>query len=174
MKKLSPKQERFRQEYLIDLNATQAAIRAGYSKKTARSIGQRLLTNVDIQKEIQKFMKKREKRTQITQDRVLEELYYLGFSNIQDYIKASTDGFIVFKCMDEIPEEKARAIEAIKVCVKEGKIEFKLHSKTKTIEMIGRHLGMFTDNLNVRGTIKHLLSMADLKKSLEGFEENAD
>lgn len=154
---LNPKQKTFCAEYLIDLNCTKAAERAKYSKKTARSIGQRLLTNVDVQKEIQRLMKEREKRTEITQDRVLEELAILGYSNIKDYIAASTKGFIVFKDMDKITEKEARAIESIKVNVKEGRIEFKLHSKTKTIEMIGRHLGMFVDKFDVGDELKKIL-----------------
>jgi len=144
--KLTPKQKAFCNEYLIDLNATQAAIRAGYSKKTAKTIGAQNLSKLNLQEVIQELMKKREKRTEITQDRVLEELACLGFSNIKDYVSASTaKGFIAFKDIEKISDEKARAIEAIKVNYKEGKIEFKLHSKTKTLDMIGRHLGMFKD-----------------------------
>ena len=69
---LKPKQQRFADEYLVDLNATQAAIRAGYSKKTARSQGERLLTNVDVAAAIQAAQQKRSERVQITQDSVLE------------------------------------------------------------------------------------------------------
>lgn len=145
--KLTPKQKRFCAEYIINLNATQAAIKAGYSQKTARSIGQRLLTNVDIERAIQKEMEKREERTEITQDRVLEELGILGFSNIKDYMEheASDKKFIMFKDINKIPDDKARAIEAIKVNYEKGTIEFKLHSKAKALEMICRHLGMFED-----------------------------
>lgn len=71
MSKLTEKQKKFVDEYLIDLNATQAAIRAGYSKKTARSIGQRLLTKVDIQKYMQKEQKELQERTSIRQEDVL-------------------------------------------------------------------------------------------------------
>ncbi|MDG6310861.1 terminase small subunit, partial [Glaesserella parasuis] len=72
--KLTDKQQRFVEEYLIDLNATQAAIRAGYSEKTARSIGQRLLTFVDIQEAIQEAQNKRAERVNVTQDDVLKGL----------------------------------------------------------------------------------------------------
>ena len=151
---LTDQNKRFGEEYIIDLHITNAAIRAKYSKKTAYSIGQRLLKNVEMQEYIQNLMKERSERTNITQDKVLEELFHLGFSNIKNYIKASTDGFIVFKDIDQISEEDARAIEAIKVNVKEGKIEFKLHSKTKTIEMMGRHLGMFLDKTEHSGKVE--------------------
>lgn len=71
---LTPKQERFVQEYLVDLNATQAAIRAGYSAKTASRIGPELLVKTCISEAIQKAMKKREKRTEVTQDYVITKL----------------------------------------------------------------------------------------------------
>lgn len=156
---LNPKQKMFCKEYLTDLNATQAAIRAGYSKKTARFIATENLTKPNIQEEIQRLMKEREKRTEITQDRVLEELAILGYSNIKDYVvkDAATKGFVIFKDIDKITDEQARAIEAIKVNYKEGRIEFKLHSKTKTIEMMGKHLGMFVDKFDIGDELKKLL-----------------
>lgn len=81
---LNEKQRRFAEEYIVDLNATQAAIRAGYSPKTARSIGWRLLTNVDIQEAIQAGKAKQSKRTQITADRVLEEFASVAFKEAGD------------------------------------------------------------------------------------------
>jgi phage terminase small subunit len=72
---LTPKQERFVAEYLIDLNATQAAIRSGYSEKTARSQGQRMLTNVDIVAAVAGAQGDRTERTNITQDYVLESIF---------------------------------------------------------------------------------------------------
>ena len=74
MPKLTAKQERFVAEYLIDLNATQAAIRAGYSEKTARSQGQRMLTNVDVANAIAAGQAERSERTEITQDYVLTSI----------------------------------------------------------------------------------------------------
>jgi phage terminase small subunit len=71
---LTPKQQLFCDEYLIDLNATQAAIRAGYSAKTAYSIGERLLRNVEIQEVLQELKKERHERTKINADYVLQRL----------------------------------------------------------------------------------------------------
>ena len=85
---LNAKKNRFVEEYPVDLNATQAAIRAGYSKKTAYSIGQRLLKDVEIQEAIQKAMKDRSKRTGITQDKVVEELGKVAFAEAHDYADA--------------------------------------------------------------------------------------
>jgi len=174
MRLKNAKHERFCQEYIIDLNITRAAKDASFSKKTARTIGSKLLTRIDIQDRIAELMEERAKRTEITQDRVLEELACLGHSNIKKYIKHAATGFIQFKDIDNISEEDARAIESIKVNYKEGKIEFKLHSKTRTLEMICRHLGMFTEEIKHSGEIKHILSLAILKNSLKKYKENAD
>ena len=81
---MTRRQKLFVKEYLKDLNATQAAIRAGYSERTAGSLGQRLLKNVEIQKAIQKAMKKRERNTEITAERVLKEIAAIAFAPIDD------------------------------------------------------------------------------------------
>jgi len=153
MKLKNDQHERFCQEYLFDLNQTKAAERAEYSKKTAAQQASRLLRNVKIQERIAELKAIRSERTKISQDRALMELGCLGHSNIKNYIKHAADGFIQFKDIDKISDEDAKAIEAIKVNYKEGKVEFKLHSKTKTLEMIGRHLGMFTDKIEHSGVI---------------------
>ena len=85
---LTAKQERFVQEYLVDLNATQAAIRAGYSVRTARAIGQENLTKPDIQAAIQAALRDRQTRTEITQDTVVEELAKIGLAEAHDYSDA--------------------------------------------------------------------------------------
>ena len=81
---LTEKQKLFVQEYLVDLNATQAAIRAGYKEKAARSVGAENLTKPDIQKAIQSAIKERQDRTGITQDRVLKELGKVAFADAND------------------------------------------------------------------------------------------
>ena len=90
MAKLTAKQKRFCDEYLIDLNATQAAIRAGYSPKTACEQASRLLANVKVQDEIAIEMAERSKRTGINQDRVLMEIAKMAFVNIDDVIDLDT------------------------------------------------------------------------------------
>ena len=81
-KGLMPMQALFAQEYVVDFNATKAAVRAGYSEKTARSQGQRLLTNVDIQAAVSEAIKARMARTFITQDRILLELAAAAFADM--------------------------------------------------------------------------------------------
>jgi len=147
---LTPKQQRFVEEYLIDLNATQAATRAGYSDKTARKIGNENLTKPDIQGEIQKRMKDREKRTGVTQDKVLKELATIGFADVTDYVRIEA-GQVKIKSTADIPKDKIGAIAGIK----EGAngIEVKLNDKGKALELLGRHLGMFKDKMELSGDV---------------------
>jgi len=154
---LTPKQKRFVDEYLIDLNATQAAIRAKYSKKTAQEQGARLLSNVMVQAAVQRRMKDRESRTEITQDMVLKELARIGFSDIRKIVKwGETEirvadgedgemmpfhGLALF-CSDQVDDETAAAISE----VSEGRegLKVKLHDKKGALVEIAKHLGMFT------------------------------
>lgn len=158
MKLKNNRHECFCQEYIIDFNGAQSARDAGFAKSSARITASKLLTKTNIQQRIAELLKDRSERTKITQDMVLEELKCLSFSNIKNYIKASTDGFIVFKDIDKITDDEARAIEAIKVNVKEGKIEFKLHSKTRMLELAGRHLGLFIEKFVADLNLKWELS----------------
>lgn len=159
---LTDKQQRFVEEYIIDLNATQAAIRAGYSEKTAYSIGEENLKKPEIAKAIQKAMDKRSKRTEITADMVLREYAKIGFSNISDYLKVesrmgkdeqgnefSYKSVNIFET-DEIEIDKIGAIAEIKQ-TRDG-IALKLHDKKGALDSIAKHLGMFSDttvNINV-------------------------
>ena len=81
---LTPKQARFVQEYLVDLNATQAAVRAGYSERTACEQGARLLANVKVREAIQAAEKKRQERTEITQDYVIGKLVEIADRTASD------------------------------------------------------------------------------------------
>lgn len=138
---LNEKQERFVEEYLVDLNATKAAIRAGYSEKTARSIGQRLLTNVDIQAEIQREKKDRSYRTRITQDAVLRELAAIGFARSTDYAHINENGHVVLTPTAWLTEEQRIAIAGVKET--QFGVEVKMHDKIRALEMLGKHLGIF-------------------------------
>jgi phage terminase small subunit len=142
---LTEKEERFCQEYIVDLNAAAAARRAGYSEHTAKEIGCRLLTNVNIVDFISELKAERAKRTEITADRVLKELAKLGFSNIADYI----DDNMTMKQLKAITRRKSAAISSIKKSVTEfdggtkETVEFKLHDKIRALEDIGKHIGFF-------------------------------
>lgn len=146
MAKLTAKQQRFVDEYLIDLNATQAAIRAGYSEKTAFSIGTENLRKPLIQKAIQQRKQAREQRTEITQDRVIQELAAIGFARATDYAKIVPSGGVDFVSTDELTESQKAAVVSIKET--QNGTEIRLADKLKALELIGKHLGMFDRNTN--------------------------
>lgn len=139
---LTEKQKRFVQEYLVDLNATQAAIRAGYSEKTAEQQGYQLLQKPSVQVEIQKAMKRREVRTQITQDRVLQEIACVAFASGADFAQVIGGGRIV-QLVDtaELSREKRSAIAKIKET--EHGIEVVAYDKISALKLLGQHLGLF-------------------------------
>jgi phage terminase small subunit len=149
---LTPKQERFVQEYLVDLNATQAAIRAEYSEKTAYSQGQRLLKNVEIQAAIQNATQKRQQRVEITQDRVLLEYARLAFFDPRKLF--CEDGKP--KDISELDDDTAAALAGLDMQeVYEGAGQdrefvgyvkkYKLANKLGALDSLGKHLGMFSD-----------------------------
>jgi phage terminase small subunit len=140
-KSLTPKQQRFADEYLVDLNACQAAIRAGYSPRSARSQGYRLLTNDDIQELIQKGAAERSKRCEVDADRVLTEAARLAFSDMRDFISWGPNG-VTLRPSDELSDDAAACIsEIVETRTKDGArtIRFKLHDKKGSLELVGKH-----------------------------------
>ena len=154
-RELTPKQAAFVQEYLIDLNATQAAIRAGYSEKNADKIGSELLGKTRIQTAIQAALKRRAKRTEITQDRVLRELAKLAFSDLRAFTEWGEAQGILLKDSVELEDDEAACVaEVAQIAGKDGRsLRFKLHSKEKALELLGKHLGLFTDKLDIAGSL---------------------
>lgn len=146
MAKLTAKQQRFCDEYLIDLNATQAAIRAGYSAKTADQQGSRMLTNVKVQQEIAEKMAERSKRTGINQDRVLQEIAKLALVNIDDVVDLETG-----RVRETATKEDLACIQSIKIKPTEfgTEREIKFYDKKGSLELVGKHLGMFKDKAEV-------------------------
>jgi phage terminase small subunit len=159
---LTDKQVLFAQEYIVDLNAGAAAIRAGYSEKTAYEMGYENLRKPQIAELIQQMMDERSKRTEITADMVLKEYAKLGFSNITDYLKVVSEPFEVdgrelttqvvqIFNTDSIERTKLDAVAEIKQ-TKEG-ISLKLHDKKGALDSMARHLGMFKDEVKHSGEI---------------------
>ena len=159
-RKLNPKQQRFVDEYLIDLNATQAAIRAGYSPKTATAIASENLSKPSISAAIACAMAERSKRTGITQDRILEELAKVAFIKLTDIV-------------DDTGKIKAGATDEDRACIESIKYkrtdtdtgyseerEVKASSKLKAIELLMRHTGMLDSRI----------SKEQLKLNREKFE----
>jgi len=157
---LTPKQSLFVQEYLIDLNATQAAIRAGYSKDTAYSIGQENLKKPEIEIAIQAAMDKRAERTGLTADRVLQEIESIAFANIQDHVDYGPGGVII-KSSDR---DAARALSEVSQSetLTGTNIKVKLHDKLRALELAGKHLKLFTDQVDHSGTVKHEVSITSI------------
>ena len=141
---LNVKQKRFVEEYLIDLNATQAAIRAGYSEKTAYSSGQRLLKHVEIQAAIQKRQSKRAVRTEVTQDRLINELAWLGFSDLRKVATwDTTPDSIKLTGSADIDDDTAAALSEFSLTPTGFKV--KLHDKLGALDKLARHLGMYSE-----------------------------
>ena len=146
----------FVREYLIDLNGTQAAIRAGYSEKTAALIASQNIRKLYIQEAIQAAMDKRADKLDITQERVLEEISKLAYSNMADYTKPAANGMVSVNLSD-LTREQWAAVQEIQT--EEGprgeegatvtKVKFKLADKKGNLELLGRHLKLFNDKLDV-------------------------
>jgi phage terminase small subunit len=160
---LTPKQSQFVAEYLIDLNATQAAIRAGYSARTANEQGARLLTNVSVHSAIDVAMKRRAERTEITQDRVLQELARIAFFDLRKLYRE--DGSL--KAMHELDDDAAAVLAGVDVVEMAGGAKIggdegvshvpmftkkaKIPDKVAALGLAMRHLGMLKDKTEVSG-----------------------
>ena len=151
--KLSPKQQCFVAEYLVDLNATQAAIRAGYSPKTAKEQATRLLSKAHIRDAVAVAMAERSRRTGINQDRIVQELAKIALVKMTDVVDA--DGRI----REDATDEDLSCIESIKYKRSDSDMgsseerEVKIASKLKALELLGRHFGMFETHVS-RGQLE--------------------
>lgn len=149
MAQLTDRRQKFVDEYLMDLNATQAAIRAGYSARTANEQAARLLANVSIQEEIGKKMAERSKRTGVNQDRVILELAKIAFVNMTDVVDECG------RIKECAKDEDLSCIESIKYKKSDTDTgssverEVKVASKIKALELLGKHLGMWNDKIDV-------------------------
>jgi len=151
---LNHRQRRFVQEYLIDLNATQAAIRAGYSADTAYSIGWENLRKPEIEKAVQAAQAERFSRVELTGQMVIDELRKLGFANMQDYMASTPEGdpFLDFSMLTR---DQAAALQEVTVedymegrgddARKVKRVKFKLADKRAALVDLGKHLKVIVD-----------------------------
>ena len=156
---MTDKQSAFCQEYLIDLNATQAAIRAGYSAQTAQEQGARLLSNVMVSREIDRLKAERSRRTGITADRVLQELARIAFVNPIDVINPATGDIHADVCQDD-----AVAIASVKrksTPAGSREFEIRLQDKVRALELLGKHLGLFDDKVKLEGALPVVITGGD-------------
>lgn len=153
---LTAKQEQFVREFLIDLNGAAAARRAGYTVKNARSAAEKLLNLPHVQDALRSAMQSRAQKTGVTAERVLSELAKVGFADIRRIFR---DGGELIP-IHELDDETASALagcDIVTVQKGEGAVEYvakvKLGDKLQALQLIGRHLGMFQDRLEVTGNI---------------------
>ncbi len=155
---LTPKQAAFCREYLVDLNAAKAAVRAGYSKRSAKQTAHAMTEKSEIQAELLRLMSAREVRTEVTADTVLRELVLLAKVDLSQAF--NKDGSL--KPIHEIPEDVRRAIASVESFEEfEGRGDerksigftrkLRFWDKTKALELLGRHLGMFRDRVEHSG-----------------------
>ena len=167
---MTEKQKIFADEYLVDLKATRAYLVAYPSVKkeqTAAAAGARLLRNVKVASYIAERMEERQKRTEVTQDREVQELAAIAFAKATDYVTIKSNGpaaVVMIKSTEDLSDEQVRAIAGIK----EGAngIEVKLNDKQKALELLGRHLGMWNDRLDINAP-----AIDDSIKEMEAYFE---
>lgn len=146
---LNEKQERFCEEYLIDLNATQAAVRAGYKARSARQQGSDLLSKAAVRARIDELKAERSRRTEISADRVLTELARVAFYNPRDVLD-----FRTAQVLEKATEDDLRVIAGVKVKYVPHKTEdgdfeeaiereVRLCDKLKALDMLAKHLGVY-------------------------------
>lgn len=149
---LTAKQKTFCHEYLVDLSATKAAIRAGYSPDTAGSIGSENLTKPEIKIYIEALMRERSRRTDITADRVLNELAKIAFSDPRAIFEWSPDG-VRLRDSKDLTDDQAACVSEVSETQSEktATVKVKLHDKLGALDKIARHLGMYSDKVTVSG-----------------------
>jgi phage terminase small subunit len=170
---LTEKQKRFCEEYLIDLNATRA-YKAAYPsvkrEETAASAAARMLRNVKVAEHIRERMEDRQKRTEITQDKVLRELAAIAFADVTDIVSFN-GGRVVIKPTDDLPRETRKIIAGIK----EGQYgtEVKTYDRIRALELLGKHLGMF-DQKDELDKEEQKVRIAKLRRDAQSEEEKAE
>lgn len=160
---LNEQQALFVLEYLIDLNGTQAAIRAGYSEKNASSIAYQLLKKTPVQEAIQEQMEARARRTLVTADMVVNELAKIGFADIRKMFTPAGH----LRSIDGLEDDIAGAVSQVEVVVRpsgerdeddnpmvEHVHKIKLNDKKGALELLGKHMKMWTDKTEHSGEIK--------------------
>jgi phage terminase small subunit len=174
---MNPKQKLFVAEYLANgMNATNAYISAGYSKNGAAESACALLRNPKVAAAIASKTEKRLAKLEVTADRVVEELAKMGFANMLDYISVDPTGRLAEMDYAKITRDQAAAIQEITMDTAGGsgdgerklvlRTRFKLGDKRGSLELLGKHLKMFTDKVEHSGSIATTLSDEELNARL--------
>ena len=133
----------FAQEYVVDLNATRAAVRAGYTAKHAAVTASKLLRNVNVEYWIAEAQELKARKRDITNDRVLEEMRRLAFAQTTDMVELK-GGFVTIKDTYSLTTEQKSAISQIRQ-KKDGEIEVRFYDKQKALDSLAKYLGIFSD-----------------------------
>lgn len=149
--KLTPKQARFVDEYLVDLNGKQAAIRAGYSERSAEVQASRLLSKAKVAEAVSARQTKRSAKTEVTQERVIMELARIAFADMARYVEWGQNG-VTLVPKEDLTEEETRAILEVSESVSESNGDtsnssghsrkIKLYDKIRALELLGKHMGL--------------------------------
>lgn len=153
-KKLTAKQQRFVDEYLVDLNATQAAERAGYSKRNADKIGSQLLNHQVVGPAIRAALDARSQRTKITQDEVVERLAAIARMDPRKLFNA--DGTV--KRVQDLDDETALAVSSVEFTEAGGR-KVRFWDKKGALELLGKHLGMFVERVEHSGKVESAVTV---------------
>ena len=146
---MTNRQKRFGEEYLIDLNAAKAAVRAGYKHE---DVGRRLVTKSHaVMDAINAALAERSEKAKITADRVIKELATLAFTDFRRAVAWGPDGVTLLPS-DELTDDEAAIIAEVSETRSEtgGSVKAKRYDKLKALELLGRHLGMFSDKVDLR------------------------
>lgn len=155
---MTPKQERFVAEYLVDLNATQAAVRAGYSAKTADTQGPRLLGNVGVSGAIAKGQSRVLAKAEVTAERVLKELGRLAFSDVRKLFD-DKGNLLAIKSLDDETAPAVAGVEVVKRNVDsgDGKTDdihkIKIWDKPRSLEMLAKHFSLLVEKQDINITV---------------------
>jgi phage terminase small subunit len=188
--KLRPKQERFCEEYVIDFNGAQAAIRAGYSNKTAKEIAANLLTKINVQEYLAELKAKVSAHAHKSAADIRRELERVGFSDIKNVVSWNESGMAMLHNSDDIPDDISAAIESVEITEdayevkgsksKEGaqqrfilKQKVKMHNKISALKELVRIEGMITDKVEHSGKIQHNVTRLT-DEELEQIAQDAD
>lgn len=157
---LTPKQAAFCEQYIVDLNGTQAAIRAGYTAKTASVQAARLLANAKIQAYIQQLKQQQQTRTQITADWVIQQLANIAGADGSAYTTVDANGAIKYTPTDQLSPAQRAAIAGIKPTM--AGPEIKTYDRLRALELLGKHLGLFDRQADTGTDIEDLSPLADM------------
>lgn len=159
MKQLSPRQLAFAAAYAKHGVAERAAVEAGYSKATARSMAQRLLTNVGIRAEVDRLQSKATSAAEVDIARVVQELSLIGFADLAEFVEWGPNG-VRLKSSGDLDAARRRAI--VEVSESKFGVRVKLADKNSALEKLGRYLGMFVDKIEHSGKVETAAPVVNL------------